>query len=110
MVTASEHAKGQVFTTQASECNRSHRCFSLELGRSVQQTTCSGNMVSRTKEITYKLSGVGGCTLNIKIFSSTTQRSECSHKIRQYHSHSISDQVRGLVPLSYAKKSQKFTK
>ena len=94
VVTASKHAKGQIFTTHASECNHSNGCFNSGLGRSAQQTICAGNMVSRAKEVTHKLSGVGGCTLNNETFSPTTQGSECSHKVRQYHSNSISDKRR----------------
>ena len=60
---------------QPVQANLTIATNSSGLVRGVKQSVCSRNLVTRTKEMAQKLSGVRGCTLNLEEFPSQTEKS-----------------------------------
>lgn len=102
VVTGSKHNEGLLFSSTAMSNYLDHRCQHVgRLGRSHEQSVCTGTLVPIGETSACKLSRNGGCHTISETFSSKIAEQKCSDSLRQYHSSPIHQQARGHeIPVS----------
>ena len=68
VVRYSKHYQGQIITASTDKGNHNDRCFENRVWRLPGQSVLSGELVSCSKETTYKYPGVGSSFLTLKHF------------------------------------------
>ena len=94
VVRYSKHYQGQIITASTDKGNHNDRCFENRVWRLPGQSVLSGELVSCSKETTYKYPGVGSSFSHSETFSSRLEGSECLDSVRLNNCGTISEQTR----------------